>query len=74
MKIEKITKEGISDLKTKIINRGKHTAEIIEPNETYFVNKNTNKNIPMQLKAANGWIAIIIPSKVAMPFPPLNPT
>ena len=40
--------------------------------ETYFVIKNTIRNITVQIRTANGWIANSTPHRVATPFPPLK--
>ena len=44
----------------------------IELRETYRVRNKTKRKTPTQLAAITGWMANIIPNRVATPLPPLN--
>ncbi len=51
---------------------GKATAAIIDDSETYFEINKTITKIPIEINAAIGCTARIMPNKVAIPLPPLN--
>ena len=51
---------------------GNKIAATIAPKETYFQIRNTSKKQPKQIKAVSGLTAIIIPSELATPLPPLK--
>lgn len=70
--MEKITSAGKSRPKMKMTTKGKVIAADMEPNETYRVGKNTTRNTPRQINTAKGAMAVKIPARVAMPFPPLK--
>ena len=52
---------------------GKLIAATIDPKETNLVMANTKIKIDIANKAPSVCIASMIPSNVAIPFPPLNP-
>ena len=70
---EKILYKVTSSLKINRMKTANAMLESIELNDTKRVRYNTNKNTPMQHTATSGWIARIIPNKVATPFPPRKP-
>ena len=71
---EKITRDGVVVLKTKINSIGNEKPAIIELKDTYFVMISVIMNTPIHRSVVLGSIARTNPSKVATPLPPLNPT